>query len=217
MRTTGRRREDTLVTLRNSAGDRRLRLATLASTANVSAASNAALKLATGEYVALLDHDDELAPEALAEVVRYLNAHPDADVIYSDEDKLDESGAHCDPYFKPDWSPELFLSYMYTCHLMVVRRPLVEEVGGFRVGLRGRAGLRPAVAPHGTDRPDRSHSEGACTTGERPPRPRRRLVRSSHGRSRRANGRWTTTRAGRDRLPRSRTVHTLAFTGFAER
>ena len=72
--------------------------------------------------MALLDHDDELAPEALAEVVRYLNAHPDADVIYSDEDKLDESGARCDPYFKPDWSPELFLSYMYTCHLMVVRR-----------------------------------------------------------------------------------------------
>jgi hypothetical protein len=72
-----------------------------------------------------------------AEVVRYLNAHPDTDVIYSDEDKLDESGAHCDPYFKPDWSPELFLSYMYTCHLMVVRRSLVEEVGGFRVGYEG--------------------------------------------------------------------------------
>jgi GT2 family glycosyltransferase len=104
---------------------------------NISAASNAALGLATGEFVALLDHDDELTPEALAEVVRCLNAHPDADVIYSDEDKLEPSGARCDPYFKPDWSPDLFLSYMYMSHLMVVRRSLVEEVGGFRTGFEG--------------------------------------------------------------------------------
>lgn len=117
--------------------DPRVRLVTLEQSQHVSAATNAALSLATGEFVALLDHDDELAPEALAEVVRYLNAHPDADVIYSDEDKLDEAGARCDPYFKPDWSPELFLSYMYTCHLMVVRRQLLEDTGGFRRGLEG--------------------------------------------------------------------------------
>jgi GT2 family glycosyltransferase len=123
--------------LRRYANDPRVRLVKLERTEHVSAASNAALSLATGEYVALLDHDDELAPEALAEVVRYLNAHPDADVIYSDEDKVDETGARCDPYFKPDWSPELFLSYMYTCHLMVVRRRLVEDIGEFRRGLEG--------------------------------------------------------------------------------
>ena len=123
--------------LRRYANDPRVRLVKLERTQHVSAASNAALSLATGEYVALLDHDDELAPETLAEVVRYLNAHPDADVIYSDEDKVDETGARCDPYFKPDWSPELFLSYMYTCHLMVVRRQLVEDIGEFRRGFEG--------------------------------------------------------------------------------
>ena len=119
------------------ATDPRVRLVTLARSQHISAATNAALSLATGDFVAFLDHDDELAPEALAEVVRYLNAHPDADVIYSDEDKLDETGARCDPSFKPDWSPELFLSYMYTCHLMVVRRQLVEDVGRFRAGFEG--------------------------------------------------------------------------------
>jgi GT2 family glycosyltransferase len=128
----GSTQADTKSVLRQHAVDPRVRLIELETSQHVSAASNAALSLASGEFVVLLDHDDELAPEALAEVVRYLNANPDADVIYSDEDKLDEAGARCDPYFKPDWSPELFLSYMYTCHLMVVRRQLMEDIGGFR-------------------------------------------------------------------------------------
>ena len=122
--------------LHRASDDSRVRVVTI-ERGHVSAASNAALSAATGEFIALLDHDDELAPEALAEVARYLNAHPDADVIYSDEDKLDESGRRCEPYFKPDWSPSLFLSYMYTCHLMVVRRSLVEGIGGFRRGFEG--------------------------------------------------------------------------------
>ena len=92
-----------------------------AANGGISAASNAALAQATGEFVALLDHDDELPPDALAEVVKYLNAHPDADVLYSDEDKLDPAGARCDPYFKPDWSPDHFLTCMYTCHFMVMQ------------------------------------------------------------------------------------------------
>ncbi len=127
----------TSAVLQKFSDDPRVRVVTLERNANISAASNAALRVATGEFVALLDHDDELAPEALAEVVRYLKAHPEADVIYSDEDKLDESGARCDPYFKPDWSPEFFLSYMYTCHLMVVRRRAIDEAGGFRIGFEG--------------------------------------------------------------------------------
>jgi GT2 family glycosyltransferase len=129
--------EATRSVLREHARDPRVRLVTLETNRHVSQASNEALSSATGDYVALLDHDDELAPEALAEVVRALNSNPDADVIYSDEDKLDAHGARCEPYFKPDWSPELFLSYMYICHLTVLRRRLVEEVGGFRTGFEG--------------------------------------------------------------------------------
>ncbi len=104
---------------------------------HIAEASNTALQLATGEFVALLDHDDLLAPEALFEVVRLLNQHPEADLIYSDEDKILPSGKRVDPYFKPDWSPEFFLGQMYTCHLSVFRRRLIEEIGGFRPGFEG--------------------------------------------------------------------------------
>jgi GT2 family glycosyltransferase len=118
-------------------GDPRIKIIRLPANSHISAASNAALEGATGDFVALLDHDDELAPEALAEVVRYINAHPDVDFIYTDEDKLDLGGVRCDPYFKPDWSPEQFLNFMYTNHLMVLRRELVERVGRFRLGFEG--------------------------------------------------------------------------------
>jgi GT2 family glycosyltransferase len=129
--------EATREVLRRYAGDSRIKITRLDRNQHISAASNAALATATGEFVAMLDHDDELAPEALLEVARTLNARPDADFVYSDEDKLDVSGARCDPYFKPDWSPELFRSFMYTNHLMVLRRALVDEVGRFRVGFEG--------------------------------------------------------------------------------
>jgi GT2 family glycosyltransferase len=128
---------ETIQTLREYEGDPRIRIRYLSVNAGISAASNAALEMARGEFVALLDHDDELTPDALAEVVSHLNARPEADVIYSDEDKLDLAGARCDPYFKPDWSPDHFLSCMYTCHFMVIRRSVIESVGGFRKGYEG--------------------------------------------------------------------------------
>jgi GT2 family glycosyltransferase len=127
----------TVETLREFASDRRVRVRYASVNGGISVASNLALELASGDFIALLDHDDELAPDALAEVVRHVNARPDADVIYSDEDKLDLQGARCDVFFKPDWSPEHFLTCMYTCHLMVVRRHLMNEVGGFRTGYEG--------------------------------------------------------------------------------
>ena len=99
--------------------------------------SNSALEIATGEYIALLDHDDLLPPHALARVVELLNEHPEADFIYSDEDKVDEQNIRKDPFFKPDWCPDSFLARMYTCHLGVYRRSLVEEVGNFRTGFEG--------------------------------------------------------------------------------
>ena len=96
----------------------------------IAAATNRALETAEGEFVAFLDHDDELDPDALLECVRLLNEKPDTDAIYTDEDKIDRRGAHSEPFFKPDWSPELFRGVMYVGHLLVVRRSLVESVGG---------------------------------------------------------------------------------------
>jgi GT2 family glycosyltransferase len=122
---------------RQAQQDDRIRVRFLANNGGIARASNAALALARGEFVALLDHDDELAPDALAEVACWLDRHPDADMIYSDEDKLDPRGRHCDPCFKPDWSPDLLLSCMYTCHLGVYRRALMERLGGFREGFDG--------------------------------------------------------------------------------
>jgi GT2 family glycosyltransferase len=127
----------TIEVLREYEADPRIRVRYAAVNGGISSASNAALEQATGEFVGLLDHDDELPPDALAEVALHLNAHPDADVLYSDEDKLDLLGARCDPYFKPDWSPEHFLTCMYTCHFMVIRRSLLTGIGGFRQGYEG--------------------------------------------------------------------------------
>ena len=122
---------------RGYASDPRVRVVRRADNAGISVASNAAAAIARGEFLALVDHDDELTPDALAEVVGWINAHPDAQVIYSDEDKLDLAGQRCDPAFKPDWSPDLFLHRMYTCHLMVVRKEVFESAGGFRTGYEG--------------------------------------------------------------------------------
>ncbi|MBI4567939.1 MAG: glycosyltransferase family 2 protein, partial [Planctomycetes bacterium] len=99
---------------------------------NISAASNTALEMARGEYAALLDNDDLLEPDALLEMARAARAHADTDMLYSDEDKIDEAGRRYLPFFKPDWSPDYFLSCMYTCHLAMFRTGLVREVGGFR-------------------------------------------------------------------------------------
>ncbi len=103
----------------------------------ISAATNQALRLATGEFIGLLDHDDELSPAALYEVVKLLQEHPEADVIYSDEDKLERDGRRSDPFFKPAWSPEYLYSLNYVCHFGVYRKQQVEEVGGLRTEFNG--------------------------------------------------------------------------------
>jgi len=104
---------------------------------HISAASNAALDLATGKWVALLDHDDVLFKHALLWIVDALNANPDAKLLYSDEAKIDESGKIFDPYFKPDWNRDLFYSHNMICHLGVYSLPIVKNIGGFRVGFEG--------------------------------------------------------------------------------
>jgi len=120
-----------------AAHDPRIKVQFLGERRGIVGASNAALDLATGEFVAFLDHDDELAPWALYEVAQALNAEPDLDVIYSDEDKLDEQGRRTEPFFKPEFSPETLLSMNYIGHLLVIRRELVEAVGRFRPGFDG--------------------------------------------------------------------------------
>ncbi len=104
---------------------------------HISAASNSALELATGEFVALLDHDDELAIQALYAVALELQDHPEADLIYSDEDKLDDEGKRFSPYFKPQWNPDLLLGQNFISHLGVYRREVVTKAGGFRAGYEG--------------------------------------------------------------------------------
>jgi GT2 family glycosyltransferase len=130
-------RPETIEALREFESDPRIHLRLASTNGGISVASNLALQLANGEFVALLDHDDELAPDALAEVVKGINAQPDVDVLYTDEDKLDIIGARCDANFKPDWSPEHFLTCMYVCHLMVLRRQIMLEAGAFRPGYEG--------------------------------------------------------------------------------
>jgi GT2 family glycosyltransferase len=118
--------------------DRRIRLLELP--ANLGSAGNwaAALASATGAYVALLDQDDTLAPFALFEIVRTLNQLPEADFLYSDEDALSRTlGRRKHPHFKPDWSPDTLRNHNYIGHLAVLRRALVEQVGGFRPGYEG--------------------------------------------------------------------------------
>jgi O-antigen biosynthesis protein len=117
--------------------DSRIKIVLRPQNGNIVAASNSALELATGDYIALLDHDDELAIDALFEVAKLINQHPNADFIYTDEDKIDTSGKRCDPFFKPDWSPDYFHSCMYTCHLGIYRTSLIRKIGGFRPGYDG--------------------------------------------------------------------------------
>jgi glycosyltransferase involved in cell wall biosynthesis len=133
----GSTKAETRTVLREYEADPRIKIKRMARNNGIAAASNEALTLAEGEFVAFLDHDDELTPDALFEMVAHLNQHEDADFIYSDEDKVDLDRTRSDVYFKPDWSPEHFLTNMYTGHLMVVRRALLQRVGGFRVGYDG--------------------------------------------------------------------------------
>ena len=117
--------------------DARIKVKFLKANLGIVGNSNEAIKMATGEFLALLDHDDELTPNALYENALLLNHYPNADFIYSDEDKLDENNSRCMPFFKPDWSPDLFKSIMYTCHLGVYRASLVSDVGNFHEGFDG--------------------------------------------------------------------------------
>lgn len=114
----------------------KIRINYLPENKGISTASNQALTMANGEYITLIDHDDELTPDALYEVVKAINEQ-DAEVSYSDEDKLSMDGTYREPHFKPDYSPDMFLSQNYLSHLGVIKKTLIDKVGGFTVGLEG--------------------------------------------------------------------------------
>ena len=120
-----------------AASDARIKLTFRERNGHISACSNSALALATGEWCALLDQDDAFAANALALVALEIDRPPGAALIYSDEDKIDESGVRSNPFFKPDWNPELFLGQNYINHLGCYRADLLREIGGFREGFEG--------------------------------------------------------------------------------
>ncbi|MBO0694595.1 MAG: glycosyltransferase, partial [Verrucomicrobia bacterium] len=110
----------------------RIRVQRLDVNLGISENTNHALRIATGDFVALVDHDDVLAPFALYELADAIRRRPVADIFYSDEDRLLQSGKRAKPFFKPEWSPELLYSFMYIGHLTAYKRELALALGGFR-------------------------------------------------------------------------------------
>jgi GT2 family glycosyltransferase len=119
-----------------AASDKRIKVVFSEENRGIAIASNRALELATGEFIGLLDDDDEITPDALYEVIQTLQ-EVNADLIYSDEDKLDTEGSRCDPFFKPAWSPDLLFSCNYISHFGVYRKSIVDQIAGFRRGFDG--------------------------------------------------------------------------------
>lgn len=122
---------------RHASEDERIQTVFRTKNGHISAASNSALEIATGEFVALLDNDDLLSQHALFHVAAAINEQPDAVLLYSDEDKIDEAGRRYDPYFKCEFNYELLLSQNMICHLGVYRRDVLSRIGGFRLGFEG--------------------------------------------------------------------------------
>ena len=112
--------------------DPRIKLIRSKQNLGIAGASNRAAEISSGEYIALLDNDDEIAPGALYEVVKALQADPSIDFLYTDEDKIEADGSFTDHYYKPDWSPEHLRSVMYLLHLLVFDKQLFYDAGGFR-------------------------------------------------------------------------------------
>jgi GT2 family glycosyltransferase len=117
--------------------DARIKVTYRSDNGHISAASNSALELATGDWVAFMDHDDVLAQDALYWIAKTIDRSPHAMIIYSDEDKIDLDGRRFDPNFKPDWNPSLILSQNMVNHLAVYHHSLLLSAGGFRSGFDG--------------------------------------------------------------------------------
>ena len=117
--------------------DPRIKMKFLQENKNIAGASNEALNLVTGDYVGLLDHDDEIYQNTLFEVVKSINENPDVQIIYSDENHTSPTGERIDPFFKPDYSPDLLMTCHYMVHFIVYNTSLLHELNGFRAGFDG--------------------------------------------------------------------------------
>lgn len=122
---------------RYAAQDPRIKVLTRERNGGIVAASNDCLAMASGEFVVLFDHDDVMEPHSLDTIDACLRSDDTIDLVYSDADKLDAEGRRIAPFRKPDWSPERFRSQNYLIHVAVIRRSVVEHVGGFRTGFDG--------------------------------------------------------------------------------
>lgn len=121
-----------------TAKDKRIRIVDVPENKGIAQNSNAGIAITTGEYIGFLDHDDLLAPDALYEVVRRLNENQSIDLLYTDEDKIREDGSeHFQPHFKPEFNLDLLRTNNYICHFCVIRRSLIETVGGLRAEFNG--------------------------------------------------------------------------------
>jgi len=120
-----------------AASDPRIKLVFRERNGHISAATNSALALATGDWISFLDHDDVLPAHALLYMVKAIAQHPDARLLYSDEDKIGDDGKRYDPYFKCDWNLDLFYSHNLVTHLAFYRRDLMDQVGGLREAYAG--------------------------------------------------------------------------------
>ena len=157
--------------------DHRIRVVFRPQNGHISEASNSAIELATGQWLALMDQDDLLPEDALYHIAQAISSNSEARLIYSDEDKIDETGKRFDPYFKSDWNPDLFLSQNMISHLGVYQRDLVQRLGGFRKGFEGSQDYDLAIRVIETLSPDqivhiprvlyhwRSHSESTAQAG----------------------------------------------------
>ena len=125
------------VLMKYEALDARIKVVYRKENGHISACTNSAIEISTGEFCILFDHDDLLAKEALFEIVNFLTTKPEADFIYSDEDKTDGEGLFMEPHFKPGWSPDNLLSRNYPGHLTTMRSSILKEIGGFTIGLEG--------------------------------------------------------------------------------
>jgi GT2 family glycosyltransferase len=133
----GSRKESITTLLGALQDDPRIKFASLESSGGIANATNSSIAMATGDWMVFLDHDDLLTRDALGRIAAAIKGNPGLRLIYSDEDKISTWGWRFDPYFKPDWSPDLLLSQNYLCHLVAVRTDFVRELGGIREGFDG--------------------------------------------------------------------------------